>query len=230
MSRDEGSRQSLLFPSVRPEAQLIESQKIRNQMDTLKSHPQIHEFLERLWRKDPDTYSHCHRVADLSQWLGKEMGLSGQERVEVYLCGLLHDVGKILTPDAVLKKPGPLTPAEFGIMKLHPVDSGRMVRQIQDVAYLADAIESHHERVDGKGYPNARKDTQIPLFSKIVLVADTFDAMTNNRVYRKQLDFERTYDELKRCSGTQFDPEAARSFINMHERFAKSFDFNKVAA
>jgi HD-GYP domain-containing protein (c-di-GMP phosphodiesterase class II) len=199
-------------------------------MDSLKTHPQVHPFLEKLWRKDPDTYSHCHRVADLSQWLGKEMGLSSQERVEVYLCGLLHDIGKILTPDAILKKPGPLTPAEFGIMKLHPMDSGRMVDQISDIGYLAEPIRHHHERIDGKGYPHALKDTQIPIYSKIVLVADTFDAMTNNRVYRKQLDLGRTYDELRRCSGTQFDPEAVQAFIRMHERFAKSFDFNKVAA
>jgi putative nucleotidyltransferase with HDIG domain len=174
-----------------------------------------------LWQKDPDTYKHCHRVADMSQAIGMALGLSGTERSEIYLCGLLHDIGKLFTPDSVLKKPGPLNSDEFQIMKQHPVDSGKLVSTLKDIGYLADPIRSHHERIDGKGYPDALASNTIPLYSRIVLVSDTFDAMTNNRVYRKQLDLGRTYDELTRCSGTQFDPEIAKKFIEFHEKFSQ---------
>ena len=132
---------------------------------------------------------------------------------------MLHDIGKLFTPDRILKKPGALTPEEFAIIRLHPEDSGKIVRTIKDIDYLTDGIRGHHERIDGKGYPDQKSGDKIPLISRIVLVADTFDAMTNNRVYRKQLDLGRTYDEIHRCSGTQFDRAAAMAFILMHQRF-----------
>lgn len=213
---------SIEINSRRPEALHIEDDKMRSAMNSLNTHPHIARVLDQLWRKDPDTFKHCHRVADTAQAIGRELGLSHQERVEIYLCGLLHDIGKMLTPDFVLKKPGPLTPDEFSIMKLHPVDSGKIVASINDLAYLAEPIRSHHERIDGKGYPDQKQGEAVPVFSRIVLVADTFDAMTNNRVYRKQIDLARTYDELLKFSGTQFDPEAVKAFIALHQRFMQN--------
>lgn len=201
----------------RPNPQFIDSAIVQKSMDKIYTHSDINRILELLWAKDPDTYLHCHRVADVAQAIGGQMSLSPQERSEIYLVGLLHDIGKLFTPDHVLKKPGPLNNEEFGIMKQHPVDSGKLVATIKDIAYLADPIRSHHERLDGKGYPDQTAGESIPLFSRIVLVADTFDAMMNNRVYRKQLDLGRTFDELIRCSGTQFDPEAAKAFITFYE-------------
>jgi len=219
-----------VFGDKRPEPQFIEDHKMRQAMEGLHNHPHINRLLEQLWSKDPDTYKHCHRVADLAQAVGRELGLNNQERVEIYLSGLLHDIGKLLTPDSVLKKPGPLTQDEFAIMRLHPEDSGKIVSTVLDIGYLTAPIRAHHERIDGKGYPDNLKGEAIPIYSRIVLVADTFDAMTNNRVYRKQIDLGRTYEELLRCSGTQFDPEAAKAFIAMHQRHVQATETLKKAA
>jgi putative nucleotidyltransferase with HDIG domain len=207
---------------ARPQPLFFDDPRVCEKMDALNTHPHINRLLNQLWRKDPDTYKHCHRVADMAQAIGKELGVSAQERVEIYLCGLLHDIGKLLTPNAVLKKPGPLTPEEFAIMRIHPEDSGRIVASIPDIGYLAPPVRAHHERIDGKGYPDQLLSDHIPVYSRIVLVADTFDAMTNNRVYRKQLDLGRTYDELLRCSGTQFDSAAVKAFIDMHHRYLEA--------
>lgn len=214
----------------RPQPDVGGDTRARAAMDMLRNHPDVNRILEVLWRKDPYTYEHCHRVAEFAQWIGAELGVSPQERVEIYISGLLHDVGKILTPDSVLKKPGPLTPDEFAIIRLHPGDSGTMVSKIPDLGYLAAGVRGHHERIDGRGYPDEKKSDAIPLYSRIILVADTFDAMTTNRVYRKQLDLGRTYDELYRCSGTQFDPEAVKGFIAMHQKRHPRADRSKIAA
>lgn len=214
--QSQGSNVISLMP--RPEPTFIENARVSEAMNTLKNHPQVDRVLEALWRKDPYSYGHSHRVADFSQWIGRELGLSPQERVEIYICGLLHDVGKIMSPDPVLKKPGPLTSEEFAVMRLHPVDSGKIVATLPDLAYLVEPIRGHHERIDGKGYPDQKVSDQIHIYSRIILVADTFDAMTSNRVYRKGLDLGRTYDELVRCSGTQFDPACVKAFIAIHEK------------
>lgn len=215
----------------RPSPTFIENARIREAMDSLKNHPQVDRVLEALWRKDPYSYGHSHRVADFSQWIGREMGLSNQQRVELYISGLLHDVGKIMSPDAVLKKPGPLTSDEFAIMRLHPVDSGKIVSTFSDLAYLVEPIRGHHERIDGKGYPDQKEGDKIHIYSRIILVADTFDAMTSTRVYRKGLDLQRTYDELIRCSGTQFDPEAVKAFIAVHQKILQEVSSpTKIAA
>lgn len=216
---------------TRPEPQFVENERMREAMNSLRTHTEIDLLLQKLWKKDPYTYLHSHRVADFSQWIGKELGLSDQERVEIYLCGLMHDVGKMWTPDSVLKKPGPLTSEEFQIMRLHPEDSGKIIRSIADIAYLENPIRGHHERIDGKGYPDKKVGDEIHHYSRIILVADTFDAMTSTRVYRKQLDLGRTYEELLDFSDTQFDAEAVKAFIAAHQKY---MDFlsksNKKAA
>ena len=214
----------------RPDPSFLEDDAIKGKMESLKLHPGVNKLLNNLWIKDPYTYAHSHRVADFSQWIGQALGLNDQERVELYLCGLLHDVGKTFTPDEVLKKPGPLSPQEFAIIKKHPEDSGRLVRSVADIAYLESPIRGHHERMDGKGYPDHKVGDQIHIYSRIILIADTFDAMTSNRIYRKKLYLERTYEELDRCAGTQFDPEAAKAFVALHQKFIESFDIKKIAA
>lgn len=216
----EAHNQSIL--PEKPQPKFVHDSKMQKAMESLHSHPHISGILNQLWEKDPDTYGHCHRVADLAQAIGAEMGLSYQERVEVYLVGLLHDVGKLFTPDAVLKKPGPLNNDEFGIMKNHPQDSANLVARIPDIDYLVAPIRAHHERIDGRGYPDGLQGDRIPIYSRVVLVADTFDAMTNNRVYRKQIDLGRTYEELDTCSDTQFDRAAAQAFVKMHQRSQQS--------
>lgn len=205
------------YAMQRPKPSLNRTPSMDRAIESISAHTQINQIFNQLWLKDPETFKHCHRVADLAQATAGELGLSDTQRVEVYISGLLHDVGKTKTPTHILQKPGPLTHEEFSIMRLHPEDSGRMVAEISDIGYLAEAIRSHHERMDGRGYPDAKVGEAIPLYSRIVLVADTFDAMTNNRVYRKQIDLGRTYEELLRCSGTQFDPEAVKAFLRFHE-------------
>jgi len=214
----------------RPKAQFVEDKELQRLMEALNTHDAINALLQNLWEKDPYTYEHSHRVADFAQWIGKSLGLSSQDRVELYVCGLLHDIGKTVTPDSVLKKPGPLTPEEFSIMREHPVHSETLVKTVDDIAYLAPAIRAHHERIDGKGYPDALVGDAIPFLSRILLVADTFDAMTSTRVYRKEVDVSRTYDELIRCSGTQFDPEATRAFVASHQKLLDGLKPGKLAA
>jgi len=205
-------------PSQRPAPELIEDIKVQEAMNQLHTHTDINRLLGLMWRKDPDTYRHCHRVADWAQWVGGSLGINAQERVELYLCGLLHDIGKLMTPVEVLRKPGALTNSEFAIMKMHSADSGKVVRRIDDLSYLESPIRGHHERIDGRGYPDGLRADQIHLFSRVILIADTFDAMTSDRVYRKGLSPEQAYEELLRFSGTQFDPDAARAFIKAHQR------------
>ncbi len=204
---------------LRPSPRLIDDSRTKESMNQLHSHPEVNRLLSLMWKKDTDTYTHCHRVADWAQWIGAQMGLSAQERVELYLCALLHDIGKLMTPVEVLKKPSALTNAEFAVMKMHSADSGEVVKRISDLAHLERPIRGHHERVDGRGYPDQLSSNQIHTFSKIILGCDTFDAMTSDRVYRKGLSFERTYEELERFSGTQFDPDAAHAFIMAHQSF-----------
>ena len=204
-------------PDLRPDPQLLDDLKAKESMGQLHSHPEVNRLLSLMWRKDTDTYSHSHRVADWAQWVGGKIGLGAQERVELYLCALLHDVGKLMTPVEVLKKPGALTNAEFAVMKMHSSDSGDVVRRITDLAHLERPIRGHHERIDGKGYPDQLSAAQIHIFSRVILVCDTFDAMTSDRVYRKGLTRERAYEELERFSGTQFDPDAAQAFIKAHQ-------------
>ena len=225
MSHDENDQKSpgdgkvisLYEHLERPVPSLQVDEKSAKEFQTLRSHTEVNGILELLWQKDPYTYEHSHRVADFSQFMGAKLGFSNLERLELYLCALLHDVGKVLTPDFVLKKSGPLTSEEFALMRHHTEDSGKIIAQIDDIAYLKSAVQSHHERLDGKGYPYGIRGDKIHHYSRIILVADTFDAMTSNRVYRKKLPLERTYQELIDCSGTQFDPEAVKAFIAAHQ-------------
>lgn len=222
--------EDLPAPSDLPKPLWLENARIEEAMASIETHPEISSVLRRLWQKDPYTYKHCHRVADLAQWIGQFISLSNQERVEVYLTGLMHDVGKIFTPDEVLKKPGPLTREEFEVMKKHPVDSASIISNIKDLGYLEPAIRSHHERFDGKGYPDGVFGEKIHIFSRIIFVADTFDAMTTSRVYRKKLNLDITYQELLDCSGSQFDPEVASAFVASHQKLREWIHNKKKAA
>jgi len=220
----------LPLPEDLPKPLWLENERISEAMDGIKSHPEISLLLKRLWQKDAYTYDHCHRVADLSQWLGQYAGLSNQERVEIYLVGLLHDIGKLMTPDDVLKKPGPLTHQEYDVMKLHPEHSESIISSMNDISYLSEPIRAHHERFDGRGYPDQKAGDKIHIFSRIIFVADTFDAMTTSRVYRRKLNIDMTYQELLDCSGTQFDPEVAKAFVSSHKKLREWLQSYKKAA
>ena len=201
----------------------------------------IKTLLSALRCKDEYTWGHSLRVAYLCVSVGKEMNLSPDEIYELEVSALFHDLGKIGVPDAVLKKPSRLTDEEFLEMKLHPTKSFEILQDFPIFGKMAFNAKHHHERFDGRGYPEGLKGESIPLFSRIILIADTFDAMTSTRPYRKGLPLEVAFAELREFSGTQFDGEIVEKFIacmsreqtNNEETFTLQVidgDFKKIAA
>jgi HD-GYP domain-containing protein (c-di-GMP phosphodiesterase class II) len=145
-------------------------------------------------------------VSQLCAAIATELGLGGERVARIRLAGLLHDVGKIGVPDAILNKPAALTDAEFEVMKRHSLLGGDIVAAAE-MHEEARWVRHHHERFDGSGYPAALEGEEIPLESRIILVADAFEAMTSDRPYRKAPGVEFAVDELQRHAGTQFDPD-----------------------
>lgn len=156
--------------------------------------------------RDKSTGRHSLRVADYSVLIAKEIGYSDLELENLHKIGLLHDIGKIGVPDSILNKPSKLTDEEYQIMKTHVNIGGEILKDFTLVPNVAEGAKYHHERFDGKGYPNGLKGEEIPLNARIIGIADAFDAMTANRVYRKAQNLSYVVDELKRCKGSQFDP------------------------
>lgn len=156
--------------------------------------------------KDRYTFGHSERVSFLATDLARLLGLSEAEVETTRIAGLIHDVGKIGVPEAVLTKPGRLTEDEFALIRLHPETGHRILRDIPQLAGVLPGVLHHHEHFNGKGYPHGLAGEEIPLLARIIAVADTFDAMSSNRSYRAALARERVLDEIERCGGTQFDP------------------------
>lgn len=165
--------------------------------------------------KDSYTRGHSERVTELSIQLAQFMGVEKKEVEKIKLGGLLHDIGKIGIPEGILNKPGRLTEEEFVIIKSHPEMGVKIMGKVEFLEAIVPIILSHHERYDGRGYPQGLKDSEIPLLARIVSVVDTYDAMTTDRPYRKAMTIEEALKEIEHCSGTQFDPEIAKYFINM---------------
>jgi len=163
--------------------------------------------------KDPYTARHSRRVTRLSLLLADAIQLSSEERYMLELSAWMHDVGKIGVPDSILTKPAPLTREEFAVMKEHSAKGGEIVGEIEELGRVADVIRHHHERVDGRGYPDGLRGAAIPLASRIILIADSFEAMVADRSYRRSLGREAAIRELQEHSGTQFDQSLAQAFI-----------------
>jgi putative nucleotidyltransferase with HDIG domain len=163
--------------------------------------------------KSPWTRGHSERVTAYAMAIGRELGLSETQMKTLRLAGLLHDVGKIGTYDAILDKPDRLTPEEFALVKQHPDKGARIIEDIKQLRDVAEVIRYHHERMDGKGYPYGVKGEAIPLLSRILAVADSFDSMTTDRPYRPAPGEEYAVKELRRCAGTQFDPRVVEAFL-----------------
>jgi len=173
----------------------------------------LHSLTSAVDAKDAYTCGHSERVALLSRSLAVEAGLTEHQVDRIYMAGLLHDVGKIGVPEAVLQKTGKLTNEEFDQIKKHPEIGARILRDIKQIEDIIPGVMHHHERYDGKGYPTGLAGENIPLMGRIICLADCFDAMTSNRTYRKALPLEVALSEIRRCSGTQFDPRLAEAFL-----------------
>lgn len=173
----------------------------------------LHSLTSAVDAKDAYTCGHSERVALLSRHLAIEIGLADSEVEQIYMAGLLHDVGKIGVPESVLQKTGRLTADEFEQMKKHPQIGARILADVKQIKPIVPGVLHHHERFDGKGYPAGLAGNTIPLMGRIICLADCFDAMTSNRTYRKALPLEVALNEIRRCAGTQFDPALAEAFL-----------------
>ena len=167
--------------------------------------------------KDSLTSKHSQRVSDYSVLIAKKYGFSEKELENLRKAALLHDIGKIGIPDAILNKPSRLTNEEYGIMKTHATRGAEILKDFTLIEHVVEGAKYHHERYDGNGYPDGISKEEIPLYGRIISIADAFDAMTSNRVYRQKQDFDYVISELKKGRGTQFDPELTDIFLKIIE-------------
>nr|MCR5097051.1 HD-GYP domain-containing protein [Erysipelotrichaceae bacterium] len=165
--------------------------------------------------KDPYTNGHSKRVAKYTRMIAKEMGYEGEELDRIYYVALLHDCGKIGVPDNILGKPGKLTDEEFQIIKSHTVRGGDILQSFKSLEDVDEGARFHHERYDGRGYPEGRAGEDIPFIARMICVADSFDAMNTNRVYRNKLTKEKVIEEIETNKGKQFDPKVADVMLNL---------------
>ena len=177
------------------------------------------EVMEALARtidaKDKYTNGHSFRVAVYSKMLAKELGMSGKEQQDIYYMGLLHDIGKIGIPNVIINKTSKLTDEEYEKIKMHPVYGYEILSEIQSMPELSIGARYHHERIDGKGYPDGLKGDEIPFMARIIAVADSYDTMTSNRSYRKYLAQDVVRAEIENNIGTQFDEAPARAMLKI---------------
>lgn len=164
-------------------------------------------------KRDRYTAGHTRRVTKYSLMIADRIGIEPAERKWLALSGILHDIGKIGVRDKILNKEGPLERDEFEKMKEHTILGAEIVQKISSLSKVIDGILFHHEKLDGTGYPHGLKGDEIPLFARIIAVADTYDAMTTDRPYRKGMSSAAATAELKRNAGTQFDPEIVEAFL-----------------
>jgi response regulator RpfG family c-di-GMP phosphodiesterase len=190
-------------------------EKVKEQTDVINSMVvrSIDAMIKALEAKDFYTRGHSQRVTLYSLAIGEGLEMTGQEREDLHRASVLHDLGKIGVREAVLNKPGKLTEEEFAEIVRHPETAVRILEPIPFFRPLLPAILHHHERFDGKGYPSRLSGSNIPLASRIMTIADTFDAMTSTRAYRKALPVADAIAEIRRCSGTQFDPDIVPAFL-----------------
>ena len=175
----------------------------------------IHTIVKTIDAKDDYTKGHSQRVSYYSYVLARALGSDEEEANNVRVVALLHDIGKIGVPDAILNKRGSLTDEEFEIMKTHSEVGANILKDITYLPGLEIGALYHHERYDGTGYPKGLKGDEIPYVAKVICIADAYDAMSSNRVYRKRLPEDKILEEFEKCKGLQFDPKMTDTFINL---------------
>jgi HD-GYP domain-containing protein (c-di-GMP phosphodiesterase class II) len=169
-------------------------------------------------KRDPYTGGHTRRVTQYSLAIAKYLQLNSLERKWLKITSVLHDIGKVGIEDQILRKPERLSPEEFEMIKRHCDIGVEIIKHVRPLSESIPGVKSHHEQLDGKGYPNGLKGEEIPALAKIVAVADTFDAMTTDRPYRIAMEREAAVKELERCSGTQFDEKVVEAFIQAYQK------------
>ena len=171
-------------------------------------------ILNTLHEKNPREEQHSQRVAELCETMARQMGMSDSDIKKIKAAGLLHDIGKIGIQEALLNKPGILTEDEYQEIRKHSEIGYRILNTSPNMSEIAEIVLCHHERWDGKGYPKGRSKTDIPLFARIISIADAYDAMTSDRSYRRAMPVSYARNELIRGAGKQFDPELVDFFVN----------------
>ncbi|MCR4938872.1 MAG: HD-GYP domain-containing protein [Treponemataceae bacterium] len=174
-------------------------------------------FANTIEAKDRYTSGHSARVSFYVKELAKRMGLSKQDQQFIYYTAIIHDIGKIGIPDSILSKPDALDKDEMKIMMTHAEKGGEILADFESLPGASEIVRHHHERYDGTGYPDGLKGEEIPLFSRIISVADGFDAMTSDRCYRKRLPMGLVVEELKASAGTQYDPKIVKCMLDILE-------------
>jgi len=195
--------------STQIENKMLYESLFENVIHTLRS------LITAINKRDLYTEGHCKRVTEMSLQLAERIGLADYEKDVIRVVGPIHDLGKIGIPDAILLKPGKLTDEEYAVMRSHSMFGEQIMNRFEILSNEARIIRHHHERYDGRGYPDALRGDEIPLCSRVLAVCDTFDAMATNRPYRNALVTGEILGEIDRCKGGQFDPEIAGSFIGM---------------
>lgn len=190
----------------------------------------FHELIEcitgALEERDYYTEGHSQRVSDMVRTLAKHMGFTKDEVMLFHFSAHLHDIGKIGIPDAILRKNGRLTDAEFAVIKQHPEIGARILRRSPAFAEIAEIVLHHHERFDGLGYPDGISGYTIPLGSRLIAVCDSIDAMMTTRSYRKAFPENECFEEIKRCSGSRYDPDIVDVAIDHWKDLMKVAGYN----
>ena len=193
---------------------LIESQSMRSKT--------IQVILKTLNETNQRERIHSENVSKISRKIGETLKLDQDVLREIEMAGLLHDIGKIAIDNNLLNKPGRLTDFEFEIVKRHTEIGYHILKSADAYSSISDYVLSHHEHWDGTGYPRGLKGKEIPLVSRVITVADAFEAMTAERTYRKTISDEEALNELRRCAGTQFDPDVIEAFCQLQRQMIKS--------
>jgi HD-GYP domain-containing protein (c-di-GMP phosphodiesterase class II) len=190
---------------------MVHKEVFNSYMNTIKS------LVSAIEARDAYTRGHSEKVTEFALDIAGVMGLSDSDKAMLTYCGRLHDIGKIAIADAILKKPGPLTVAERAEIQLHPLRAVDILSSLKFLESGIPAIRHHHERYDGRGYPDGLRGKAIPMLARILTCADSFDAMTSDRAYRTAMPFEKAITEMRTNREKQFDPEIMDAFINLLE-------------
>ena len=207
-------RNAELFANLKKESQ-------KNKDHFLKTTVVLASTIEA---KDPYTRGHTERVTAYSVAIAKRMTENGSANFppvffeHLYISGILHDIGKIGVPESILRKPGKLTPEEFDVMKTHPTKGVEILKPLADFEESMKGVKYHHERYDGKGYPEGLSGEGIPMIAAIIAVADTYDAMTSDRPYRKGMSKDTAIEEIRKNIAVQFNPLPAKALIELFEK------------